>query len=49
MIRTEISLHEIIREGFSEEVTFELKPEPSEIASMHVLQEEPSSKSGEHL
>lgn len=37
-------LHEIIREGFSEEVTIKLKPEPSEIDSMHYLQEEHSSK-----
>lgn len=37
-------LHEIIREGSSEEITNELKPEPREIDSMHYLQEEHSSK-----
>lgn len=49
MIRRAIILLETIKKGFSKEVTFELKPEPSEIVSMHVPQEEHSRKKGEHL
>lgn len=49
VITREVILHETIREGVSEEVAFELKPEPSEINSMHNLQEEHSSKREGHL
>lgn len=45
----EIVLHETIREGVSEEVTSELKPEPREINIMHNLPEEISCQREELL